>query len=285
MQQQPVIHIIGVGEVGIRVINQLIRYEPHYITTGIAIAAEADTLHDAQIPIRILVADTNNAPHVTAYLHETKMVLLVVDYGEIQDMQLAHQTIASIGQRGIPVIALVTNSNTMQSTPTHRVAFQQLQHAATGVFMLDHQQPERIISRSKGYTPPQAITHARNILSDLLRLFHDPGLISIDPTDFAALFHESAKVGIIKTYCAQGRDANQQITAALHQSQIATHQYPRILLHVHCGEAVTLPDIGAIADEVERICGPDGNITWGLFVDVNCPEDYLQVDLFAVESV
>jgi cell division GTPase FtsZ len=49
MQQQPVIHIIGVGEVGIRIINQLIRYEPHYITTGIAIATEADTLHDAQV--------------------------------------------------------------------------------------------------------------------------------------------------------------------------------------------------------------------------------------------
>ena len=285
MQQQLVIHIIGIGEVGIRVINQLIRYESHYIAIGIALATDAATLHDAQISIRILVPDTNNAPNIAPHLHETKMVVLVGDYGQVRDMQLAHQAIASIAHLGIPTIALVTNIDTIQPTPTHREAFAQLQHAATGVFMLDHQQTERITSRSKGYTPPQAITHARNILSDMLRLFYDPGLISIDVTDFAALFHESAKVGIIKTYCAQGRDANQQITAALHQSHIATHQYPRILLHVHCGESVTLPDIGAIADEVERICGPDGNITWGLFVDVNCPEDYLQVDLFAVESV
>ena len=285
MQNQPVITIIGVGEVGIRVINQLIRYESRYIATGIALAIDEATLHDAQIPIRILVRDTNIIPNITLHFHETKMVLLVGDYGAVRDIQLAHQAIASIAHLGMPTIALIINIDTIQPTPAHREAFAQLQHAATGVFMLDHQQPERIISRSKGYTPPPAITHARNILSDLLRLFHDPGLISIDVTDFAALFHESAKVGIIKTYCAQGRDANQQITATLHQSQIAAHQYPRILLHVHCGEAVTLPDISAIADEVERICGPDGNITWGLFIDVNCPEDYLQVDLFAVESI
>jgi len=285
MQQQPVIHIIGVGDVGIRVLNILIRNEPRYITTGIAIATDEATLYDAQIPIRLLVRDTHTVPNIALHLHETKMVLLVGDYGAVREMQLAHQAIASLAHLGIPTIALVTNIDTIQPTPAHRVAFAQLQHAATGIFMLDHQQPERIISRSKGYTPPTAITHARNILSDMLRLFYDPGLISIDVTDFAALFHESAKVGIIKTYCAHGHDANQQITAALHQSQIATHRYPRILLHVHCGEAVTLPDISAIADEVERICGPDGNITWGLFVDVNCPEDYLQVDLFAVESV
>ena len=35
MQQQLVIHIIGIGEVGIRVINQLIRYESHYIAIGL----------------------------------------------------------------------------------------------------------------------------------------------------------------------------------------------------------------------------------------------------------
>lgn len=282
MQQQPVIHIIGVGEVGIRVLNKLIRNEPHYIATGIAIATDEATLYDAQIPIRLLGRDANTVPHIALHLHETKMVLLIADYGQVRDMQLAHQAIAAIAHLGIPTIALVTNIDTIQPIPAHREAFAQLQHAATGVFMLDHQQPERVISRSKGYNPPPAITHACNILSDMLRLFYDPGLISIDVTDFVALFHESAKVGIIKTYCAHGHDANQQVTTALYQSHIATHQYPRILLHVHCGESVTLPDISAIADEVERICGPNGTVTWGLFVDVNCPEDYLQVDLFAV---
>jgi len=300
MQQQPVIHIIGVGEVGIRVINRLVRYDNDHIVLCLALAADEATLYDAQIPIRVLTSATPMTTEITTHLHDTQLVFVIVDYQEADEIHLARQAIVSIHQLGIPTIALVSKINkrqqykqrglhdsmrifTQRRTVEQDAALALLQQAATGVFELDHlQNGLNFPLPQTNYQPPAAITYAHSIMSNLLKTLHDPGLITIDMTDFIALFHESTEIGLIKTYIGSGIDINQQIVNALHENQSLIEKHTRFILNLYSSESVKLFEISMIADAIEQICDSKSSITWGLFVDAFYPEDYIQVDLFAV---
>jgi cell division GTPase FtsZ len=300
MQQQPVIRIIGVGEVGIRVINRLVHYDNDHIALCLALAADEATLYDAQIPIRVLASVTPMTTEITTHLHDTQLVFVIVDYQLAAELHLAHQAIVSIHQLGIPTIALVSKINkrqqykqgglhdsmrifTQRRTVAQDAALALLQQAATGVFELDHLQNglNFPLPQTK-YQPPAAITYAHSIMSNILKILHDPGLITIDMTDFIALFHESSEIGLIKTYIGSGIDIKQQIVKALQENQSLIEKHTRFILNLYSSESLKLFEISMIADAIEQICGAQSSITWGLFIDTFYPEDYLQIDLFAV---